>query len=113
MLDYVLTFTNTGNDDAVNYTIRDILPINVTLDEANIDIPAGTTYTYNPATREVDFFIPDTFVEEGDTPAQIRMRVRVAENCFDFIDACTDLIQNLAYSTYEGRINDNRITDQS
>ncbi|MGP1991750.1 T9SS type B sorting domain-containing protein [Zobellia laminariae] len=111
ILDYVLTFTNTGNDDAVNYTIRDILPINVTLDEANIDMPTGTTYTYNPATREVDFFIPDTFVEEGDTPAQIRMRVKVAENCFDFIDACTDLIQNLAYSTYQGAINDNRITD--
>ncbi|WP_276168635.1 T9SS type B sorting domain-containing protein [Zobellia alginiliquefaciens] len=111
ILDYVLTFQNTGNDDAVNYTIRDILPINVTLDEANLDMPTGTTYTYNPATREVDFFIPNRFVEVGDTPEQIRMRVQVAENCFDFIDACTDLIENLAYSTYEGEINNNRITD--
>ncbi|CAM4149733.1 T9SS type B sorting domain-containing protein [Zobellia roscoffensis] len=111
ILDYVLTFQNTGNDDAVNYTIRDILPINVTLDEANLDMPTGTTYTYDPATREVDFSIPNNFVEVGDTPGQIRMRVQVAENCFDFIDACTDLIQNLAYSTYEGRINNNRITD--
>ncbi|WP_400071265.1 T9SS type B sorting domain-containing protein [Zobellia russellii] len=111
ILDYVLTFQNTGNDDAVNYTIRDILPINVTLDEANLNMPTGTTYTYDPVTREVDFFIPNRFVEVGDTPGQIRMRVQVAQNCFDFIDACTDLIENLAYSTYEGEINDNRITD--
>ncbi|QCX01892.1 T9SS type B sorting domain-containing protein [Aggregatimonas sangjinii] len=111
ILDYVLSFTNTGNDDATNYTIRDVLPINTTLDESNITMPPGTTYTYNPATREVVFSIPDNIIEIGDPISQIRMRVQVAENCFDFIDACTDLIQNLAYSTYEGVINDNQITD--
>ncbi|CAZ95759.1 T9SS type B sorting domain-containing protein [Zobellia galactanivorans] len=110
-LDYVLTFQNTGNDNAVNYTIRDVLPVNVTLDEANITMPSGTTYTYDPATRAVEFRIPNRYVEVGDTPANIRMRVKVAENCFDFIDACTDLIENLAYSTYRGEINDNQITD--
>ena len=39
------------------------------------------------------------------------MRVQVAENCFDFIDACTDQIENLAYSTYQGVINNNQISD--
>ena len=111
ILDYVLSFENTGNDDATNYTIRDILPLNVTLDEANLNMPAGTTYTYDPATREVVFSIPDNIVEIGDPTAQIRMRVMVAENCFDFVDACTDLIENVAFSTYEGVINDNQITD--
>ncbi|WP_209401228.1 T9SS type B sorting domain-containing protein [Pseudozobellia sp. WGM2] len=111
ILDYVLSFENTGNDDATNYTIRDILPINVTLDESNITMPSGTTYTFNPATREVTFTIPEYLINAGDPVASIRMRVQVAENCFDFIDACTDLIQNLAYSTYQGVINDNQITD--
>ena len=111
LLDYVLSFENTGNDDATNYTIRDVLPINVTLDETNLNLPAGVTYTFNPATREVIFTIPDNIVEAGDPISSIRMRVQVAENCFDFIDACTDLIQNLAYSTYQGVINNNMITD--
>ncbi|WP_108425108.1 T9SS type B sorting domain-containing protein [Flagellimonas amoyensis] len=110
-LDYVLSFENVGNDDAINYTIRDVLPINVTLDESSIVMPAGATYTFDPATRTVIFSIPNNLVEEGDPLAVIRMRVRVAENCFDFIDACTDIIQNLAYSTYRGAINTAPITD--
>ncbi len=111
ILDYVLTFENLGNDDAANYTIRDILPINVTLDESNLQMPTGTSYNFNPATREVVFNIPSNLVRVGQPASSIRMRVQVAENCFDFIDACTDLIQNLAFSTYEGVINDNQITD--
>lgn len=111
VLDYVLSFVNTGNDDATNYTIRDVLPINVTLDETVMTLPPGVTYTYTPATREVVFDIPDNLVEEGDPISEIRIRVQVAQNCFDFIDACTDIIQNLAYSTYEGSINANQISD--
>ena len=110
-LDYVLTFENVGNDDAINYTIRDVLPINVTLDELSINMPAGVTYSYDPGTRTIIFTIPDSIIEEGDPAATIRMRVQVAENCFDFIDACTDIIQNLAYSTYQGAINTAQITD--
>ncbi|MEZ4809820.1 MAG: T9SS type B sorting domain-containing protein [Allomuricauda sp.] len=110
-LDYVLRFQNVGNDDAVNYTIKDVLPINVTLDEASITMPAGVTYTYDPLTRTIEFTIPNSIVEESDPAATIRMRVQVAENCFDFIDACTDIIQNLAYSTYQGAINTAQITD--
>lgn len=110
-LDYVLSFVNTGNDDATNYIIRDVLPINVTLDELNITMPAGVTYTYDSTTREIIFSIPDNLVEIGDPISEIRMRVQVAENCFDFVDACTDQIENLAYSTYEGVINDNQISD--
>ncbi|WP_445383587.1 T9SS type B sorting domain-containing protein [Robiginitalea sp. IMCC43444] len=110
-LDYVLTFQNVGNDNATNYTIRDVLPINVTLDEASMNLPAGVTYTYDAANREVLFSIPNNLVEVGDPAYTIRMRVRVAENCFDFIDACTDLIQNQAYSTYNGDLNSAQITD--
>lgn len=119
VLDYVLSFVNTGNDDGTAYTIRDVLPANVTLDETTITLPGvgdgdpsnNVTYTYNSATREVIFSIPDSYVEEGDPVSEIRMRVQVAQDCFDFVDACTDIIQNLAYSTYEGVINPNQISD--
>jgi len=110
-LEYVLSFQNVGNDDADNYTIKDILPLNVTLDETNITYPTGVTYTYDPSTRIVLFSIPNNLVKKEGATYSIRMRVKVAENCFDFINACSDLIQNLAYSTYQGVLNDNQITD--
>ncbi|MCP4976610.1 MAG: DUF11 domain-containing protein, partial [Maribacter sp.] len=110
-LDYVLTFQNTGNDDATNYTLRDVLPINTTFIPANLVMPPGMTYVYDSVAHVITFNVPDNLVEDGDPPSTIRLRVKVAENCFDFIDACTDLIANLAYSTYEGVINDNQITD--
>lgn len=111
IIDYVLAFQNTGNDDATNYTIRDVLPINVTLDESSISLPPGVTYTYDAGTREVTFTIPDNLVEQGDPIYEIRMRVQVAENCFDFINACTDVIENVAFSTYRGALNSATITD--
>ncbi len=127
-LDYLLYFQNIGNDDATGidpsnpdyqsgdspmYVIRDILPINVTLNEAYLsaNLLPGITYTYEPATRTVMFFIPDNYVNKDDPEYSIRMRVKVAENCFDFIDACTDIIRNVAYSTYAGVINDYKISD--
>jgi len=57
LLDYVLTFENLGNDDATNYTIRDVLPINVTLDTdyLNNNLPNGISYVYDPTTRTVIF----------------------------------------------------------
>ncbi|MEJ2161742.1 MAG: SprB repeat-containing protein [Robiginitalea sp.] len=111
LLDYVLSFENVGNDNATNYTIRDILPVNVSLDEVSLNLPPGVTYTFNPSAREIIFTIPDNLIEQGDPVSEIRMRVQVAENCFDFIDACTEIIENLAFSTYEGVINNNQITD--
>ncbi|MCJ7466582.1 MAG: hypothetical protein MUO53_07805, partial [Maribacter sp.] len=110
-LDYVLSFQNIGNDSADNFTIRDVLPVNVTLDELNFVLPAGVTYTYDASTKSVVFTIPNNLVEEGDPTYSIRMRVKVAENCFDFIDACSALIQNLAYATYQGVENSAQVTD--
>ena len=92
LLDYVLSFQNIGNDDATNYVLRDILPVNVTIDESNLVLPGGVTYVFDPISHEISFFIPDNIVEEGDPLREIRMRVQVAENCFDFVDACTDQI---------------------
>ncbi|RRQ50039.1 DUF11 domain-containing protein [Maribacter algicola] len=118
VLDYVLSFQNIGNDDADNYTIRDVLPINVSPPDGRTDfipsdfaLPPGVTYVYTAASREVIFSIPNNLVEEDGPEYSIRMRVQVAENCFDFIDACSDLIQNLAYSSYQGVENTAMVTD--
>ncbi len=110
-LDYVLSFRNLGNDDAENYTIRDVLPVNTTYVSFDVSNAPGVTNSVDPVTNEVTFFIPDELVEIGDPIYEIRMRVRVAENCFDFVDACTDQIENIAYSTYRGDINSATITD--
>ncbi|WP_321826081.1 T9SS type B sorting domain-containing protein [Maribacter dokdonensis] len=128
-LDYVLTFENIGNDDGVNYTIRDVLPVNVSppdgrsfFNDTDFSFPApictGTprtcyeiTYTYDPASREIVFNVPDVYVEDEDGEYSIIFRVQVAENCFDFINACSDLIENLAYSSYRGENNSAQVTD--
>jgi hypothetical protein len=111
LLDYVLGFQNIGNDDATGYVLRDVLPTNVTVIESDLNLPPGVTYSYDPVAHVISFNIPDNLVEEGDPLSEIRLRVRVAENCFDFVDACTDQIANQAFSTYRGVINDNVITD--
>ncbi|MDT0620463.1 T9SS type B sorting domain-containing protein [Croceitalea vernalis] len=110
-LDYVLSFRNLGNDNAANYTIRDVLPVNTTFVSADYTGAPGVTHVFDAATNEITFTVPDDLVEMTDPTYTIRLRVRVAENCFDFIDACTDLIENLAYSTYQGEINSAVITD--
>ena len=118
VLDYVLTFDNIGNDDGSAYTIRDVLPVNVSppdgrsfFNDTDFILPPGVTYIYDPSSREVVFTIPDVLVETIRDSYSIRMRVQVAENCFDFINACSDLIENLAYSTYRGVDNSALVTD--
>ena len=117
-LDYVLTFDNIGNDNGSNFTIRDVLPINVSppngrnfFNDSDFTLPPGVTYIYDPSTQEVIFTIPDYLVEAVRDSYSIRMRVQVAQNCFDFINACSDLIENIAYSTYRGVENSALVTD--
>ncbi|WP_405400139.1 T9SS type B sorting domain-containing protein [Maribacter sp. Asnod2-G09] len=129
IIDYELNFHNIGNDDGTGYTIRDILPINVGpqgnrsfFNDSDFTFPApiceGTprtcheiTYTYTPDTREIVFHIPDVYVNEKDPDYSIFFTVQVAEDCFDFIDACSDKIENLAYGTYRGVQNSAQVTD--
>ncbi|MGB6153459.1 MAG: hypothetical protein WBG48_15880, partial [Pricia sp.] len=110
-LDYVLSFRNLGNDDAVNYNIRDVLPTNTSYVSFDVTGAPGVTANYDAATNEVNFTVPDNLVQIGDPTYTIRLRVEVASNCFDFVNACSNQIQNLAYSTYRGDINSALITD--
>ena len=106
-LTYVIGFQNTGNDNAINFTIRDILPINTILDyPTGITLPPGVSISsYDPATRELVFAIDDNLVEEFDPAYEIRIQVTVVESCQQLIDVCSDLIQNQAFATYSSETN--------
>ncbi|WP_435131823.1 T9SS type B sorting domain-containing protein [Formosa sp. A9] len=112
-LEYVLQFQNTGNDDAVNYSIKDVLPVNVNFLEMNLNGAPGVTYTYDEATHTLNFEIPDDLVEEKDPVYEIRIKVRVIEECYKLRDACSNIIQNLAYSTYYSETSGNVVGNEN
>lgn len=111
ILDYVITFQNIGNDDGANATIRDILPINTSFISADLSGAPGVTYTFDPSIDELVFTLPNNLIQIGDPVYTIKIRVRVAETCDELEDACSNLIQNQAYTTYQGVLNNNVISD--
>ena len=104
---YVLGFQNSGNDNATNLVIRDILPTNIVFDYPSDigTLPDGVTHTYNEATRELIFYIDNTLVEQNDPVQEIRFKVTVVSTCSLLIDACSNIINNQAFSTYNGTLN--------
>lgn len=107
-LNYVIGFQNTGNDDATNLIIRDILPTNIVFNYPAdiVTLPPGVTVqSYNPVTREIVFSIDNSVVEENDPVLEIRFRVTVVSNCSLLSDACSNIISNQAYATYYGTLN--------
>ena len=113
-LNYVIGFQNTGNDNATNFQIRDILPINIIFNyPADLVLPPGVTVAnYDPATREIIFDIEDYLVEENDPVYEIRIEVMTVETCSQLADACSNIINNQAFATYSGFFNPNfTITD--
>ena len=114
---YTLTFQNTGNDDAINFTITDVLPTNAlfpangTIQPGDVILPPGVTYTFNPTLNQFTFTIPNNLVEIGDPAYTIRIKVRLPDTCQDFRDACTNQIINQAFVSYTGVLNNQIITD--
>ncbi|WP_435661759.1 beta strand repeat-containing protein, partial [Mariniflexile fucanivorans] len=107
-LNYVIGFQNTGNDNATEFTIKDILPVNVTFNyPADLGIlpPGVSVKSYNPLTREIIFEINDSVVEINDPVLEIRLTVRVVTLCNMLSDACSNSIDNQAYATYKGDTN--------
>ncbi|REG86235.1 T9SS type B sorting domain-containing protein [Winogradskyella sediminis] len=113
-LNYVIGFQNTGNDHATSFQIRDILPVNIIFNYPDdLVLPPGVSVSsYNPATREIIFAIDDSLVEENDPVYEIRIEVEVVESCNLLVDACTNIISNQAFASYNGYYNPNfNITD--
>ena len=111
---YNIGFQNIGTDNAQNTYILNTLPINVTLDESSIILPAGATYIYNPVTRELRFDIPDSLVEREtlSTAHAIRYQVTASNDCFDYSDACTNLLENSITSYYDGETSGQNVSGQ-
>ncbi|MCF6295834.1 MAG: T9SS type B sorting domain-containing protein [Flavobacteriaceae bacterium] len=113
-LNYVIGFQNTGNDNATNFQIRDILPINIIFNfPTDLVLPPGVTVvSYDPVTRELIFDIEDYLVEENDPVYEIRIEVETVESCQQLADACSNIITNQAFATYNGFFNPTfQITD--
>jgi gliding motility-associated-like protein len=113
-LNYVIGFQNVGNDNATNFQIRDILPINIIYNHpTDLILPPGVTVaSYNPTTRELVFNIDNSLVEENDPRYEIRIEVEVVNSCGDLADACSNIINNQAFATYNGFFNPTfQITD--
>nr|WP_321226349.1 T9SS type B sorting domain-containing protein [uncultured Psychroserpens sp.] len=113
-LNYVIGFQNTGNDNATSFQIRDILPVNIIYNHpTDLVLPPGVTVSsYNPATRELILSIDDSLVEENDPVYEIRIEVQVVDECNQLADACSNIINNQAYATYNGFYNPTfQITD--
>ncbi|GIM49193.1 T9SS type B sorting domain-containing protein [Capnocytophaga stomatis] len=113
---YGLEFQNVGNDNAVDYEIKDLLPKNVTLD-TNIpfEIPSGSGITYSVSNSangsEVTFKIPNDLVKKGGGKYKVRFAVKLSPNCSDFTAPCSERILNKAKSVYKGTLNQSIIND--
>ena len=113
-LNYVIGFQNTGNDNATNLQIRDVLPINIIFNyPEDLVLPTGVTVaSYDPITREIIFNIDNSLVEENDPVYEIRIEVQVVDDCGQLADACSNIITNQAFATYNGFYNPTfQITD--
>ena len=111
---YNIDFQNIGTDNAQNTYILNTLPINVTLDESSIELPSGVSYTYNEANRELRFNIPDDLVEKKvlSSTHRIRYQVTASDQCFDYSDACTNLLENSISSYYDGETSGQNVSGQ-
>src|SRR5690606_23749875 len=113
-IQYTLSFDNIGNDDGANFTIRDVLPLNVDFLEDQLILPAPIvdingvehtiTYDFDYDTNTIVFTIPDIYVEKErggddnvtiDQDYTIRMNVQVQPDCDKLRDACSNIISNL------------------
>ena len=112
-LNYVIGFQNQGNDHADSFTIKDVLPINIIFNYPQdlVSLPAGVTHTYNASTRTIVFTIPNNLVEINDPRYEIRFKVKVVSECNQLSDMCSNIIQNQAFATYKGIINNTLVTD--
>lgn len=107
-LRYRIKFKNVGNDNATSLVIKDVLPKNLQdFDDtpANLKLPTGVTHTYNNATRELTFNVPNNLVKQGSAEQEITFGVKVVSSCNDWRDACSNIIENRASATYNGEVN--------
>lgn len=121
-LNYVISFDNIGNDDAqgigtqpapygTNYVyIRDVLPINTSLLGIDTSNVPGTIVVNSPP-GTLNIYVPKQYLTVNETRHEVILHVRLACTCAELTTACSNLIQNQAFITYEGVLNGNDITN--
>ncbi|HGE5774245.1 TPA: T9SS type B sorting domain-containing protein [Flavobacterium psychrophilum] len=111
-LKYEISFQNIGNDDAVNFTIRDVLPKNITFNPATLVLPPGIlVQSYNPVTRVIIFTVANNLVKSLAQSQTITIPVKVVCTCLELDDACSNLIQNQAFASYDGALSGTHVQD--
>jgi gliding motility-associated-like protein len=111
---YEIGYQNVGNDDAINFTIRDILPLNTIFNPADLDLSGSggaTLVSYTAATRTLILSIPNSAVKVNSNLLKIKFKVKVVPNCNDLSDACSNIIKNQAFATYTGFFSGTVITN--
>ncbi|QTE21492.1 T9SS type B sorting domain-containing protein [Polaribacter cellanae] len=114
---YNVSFRNKGNDDALNTILVDKLPKNVDFIKNDIVVPNGVTYTYDPPIKSngfrgiLKFNIPNRLVKNGGTAYNIRIKVKVVDNCNDLRDVCSNKIDNQIFTSYKGKTSGIEIND--
>jgi len=120
---YNINFNNSGTDNALNTEILNTLPFNVTLDDTTFEFldsggtplaPGLITWAFAPATREITFSIDDSLVLRDGTSGDynIRYQVTASNDCFDYTDACTNLLENFISSSYDGENSGQNVSGQ-
>jgi len=99
-----LDIQNSGNDDAENVEISTIIPNQVSFIPPT-NLPDGVTYTYDSVTRELTFFVENSYMEIGDPVIDLNFDIEVNDACYFLEDNC-DLDYQLQFtSTYTGLLN--------
>ncbi|WP_164914104.1 T9SS type B sorting domain-containing protein [Aquimarina sediminis] len=102
---YELTIQNNGNEDIINATILDVLPVNV-------DFTLGSITTSNPGisatpsadNKQIDITIHRSLLLRNGAAHTVRFGTKVVATCADLRDACSDTISNVAKSSYTGAL---------
>ena len=101
---YNIGFQNTGNDNAINFTIKDVLPANIVFNyPADLLLPAGVSSTYDVASRTLIITVPDSLVEVNDPRYEVIIKVKTPDTCYKLSAACSNIIQNQAFATYKSQ----------
>lgn len=101
-ISYTFNVKNNGNDDARNVVITRTLPESVDLVQPVAPLPAGVTYTYNPATRLLSFFVQNGLVDVSDPSFNISYKTVVKDQCYFLTTACPSNISAQMLATYIG-----------
>ncbi|MVO08478.1 T9SS type A sorting domain-containing protein [Flavobacterium sp. TP390] len=111
---YGIQFQNTGTDDAVNTTIKKVLPLNITFNpNTDLVLPTGVALTsYDAGTRTLVFTIDDNLVTQNSSVQEIRIHAKVVCSCLDLDTSCTNVFSSESYATYRGIVNTAVFSDE-